>query len=683
MAAPESTRSGPPAGGVHVSWARPLLIGAAATLAVLLTLDPSRGGPGVTPDEYYDTAAGKKFVQAWRTHGLGMLKGEQREAAYGQLTLHPPLGRWLLGWTHAAFDTRPDDPADVSLVAARFAPALAFGALVFLCGWFAARQAGPAAGMAAAAATAVCPRLFADAHFATLDTLTALFCFAACAALAVADERGGRWWHFLLAGFVWGLAALVKLHGLLLIAPAMVWFAVHYRQHAWRGGLIWLATGLVTFFVGWPWLWSAPWQRLKEFLGTATDRQPLHLFYWGQVWDDTAVPWHYPWVMLLVTLPLGLLALGLLGGWVNRTFWRDPSRSIVVLALGFMLVLFSWPQTPVYDGTRLFLLVYPCWAILAGDGLAWAAERLPERVRGTPWATALGGGLLAVQGLGIVLTHPCQLSYYNLLVGGLPGAEKLGFEVTYWGDAVQATLLRAAAEQAAGQVVVYGPNLAPYHVLAAAVASPELTAANMHLVGWDAGDPRRAAAAQWAIVYHRRADLAGLNFITEQGEMTAELSRRGVWLARLYRLPMTATALYYRTHPEEAAMQAGGDPRQPRGNRPGDPYAPGLPAQARPQSGYARPTAPYASQPNGRGEVYSQARPGAPQPPSQQPYARAPRQWSGQPAAPQSRPQPPQQLRAAAPSDRRAAAPRTLPPGVASPRAAQAQPPARAPQPRY
>ncbi len=681
MAASESTRPAPsPAGDVvHFSWARPLLLGAAATLAVLLTLDPSRGGPGVTPDEYYDTAAGKKLVQAWRTHGLGMFKHDAREQAYGQLTLHPPLGRWLLGWVHALFDPRHDDPADVSLVAARFAPAMGYGGLVFLCGWFAARRHGPCAGLTAAAAAALCPRLFADAHFATLDTFTALFCFAACIALPVAHDRGGRWWHFLLAGVVWGLAALTKLHGLLLVVPALIWFGAHYRRDAWRGGLIWLAAGLTTFFLGWPWLWSAPWQRLKEFLGTATDRQPLHVFYWGQVWDDVAVPWHYPWVMFFVTLPLGLLALGLLGGWVNRTAWRDPSRSIIVLALGFMLALFSWPQTPVYDGTRLFLLVYPCWAVLAGDGLAWAATRMPEKIRGGVWATALACGLLAVQGLGILLTHPCQLSYYNLLVGGLPGAEKLGFEVTYWGDSVQATLLRAAAEQAPGQVMVYGPNLAPYHVLAAAIASPELADVKSQLVGWDANDPRRAAVAQWAIVYNRRADLAGLTFITERGEVAAELSRRGVWLARLYKLPMTATALYYQMNPEAARMQAETHPF-PRHGGPSAPSGrPGLPAQARPQSGYARPGAPYAAQPYQQPDVYGQASSAAARPQ----YGRGPAPSPGQRV-------PPQQLRAAAPQgdrrvaapsqDRRAAAPRPLPPGA---RAAQAPPTQRPGQPRY
>ena len=44
--------------------------------------------------------------------------------------------------------------------------------------------------------------------------------------------------------------------------------------------------------------------------------------------------------------------------------------------------------------------------------------------------------LLVAQGFGVVATYPFGLSYYNVLVGGLPGAERLGLEVTYWSDAV-------------------------------------------------------------------------------------------------------------------------------------------------------------------------------------------------------------------------------------------------------
>ena len=43
---------------------------------------------------------------------------------------------------------------------------------------------------------------------------------------------------------------------------------------------------------------------------------------------------------------------------------------------------------------------------------------------------------LLVQGYGVVALHPFGLSFYDVLVGGLPGAERLGLELTYWSDPV-------------------------------------------------------------------------------------------------------------------------------------------------------------------------------------------------------------------------------------------------------
>ena len=66
------------------------------------------------------------------------------------------------------------------------------------------------------------------------------------------------------------------------------------------------------------------------------------------------------------------------------------------------------------------------------------------------------------QGYGVVALHPFGLSYYNLLVGGLPGAEQLGLELTYWGDAVDRVLLdRLAAAAAPNASAALAPTLYP------------------------------------------------------------------------------------------------------------------------------------------------------------------------------------------------------------------------------
>ena len=70
--------------------------------------------------------------------------------------------------------------------------------------------------------------------------------------------------------------------------------------------------------------------------------------------------------------------------------------------------------------------------------------------------------------------------------------------------------------------------------------------AHVHLVGWDASKPEAAERCRYAVIYHRRADLAGAKWILEQGKVVQEYSQQGVWLARLVRL-----------HPPRAAVPGG------------------------------------------------------------------------------------------------------------------------------
>ena len=136
--------------------------------------------------------------------------------------------------------------------------------------------------------------------------------------------------------------------------------------------------------------------------------------------------------------------------------WRfgfvcGPREQLLVLATLFPLVLFALPGIAVYDGERLFLISYPIWAVLIGRGGAAALGHLREKADSGQWRlvasrrarVTVATLFLLTQGIGAIVMHPCQLSYYNLLVGGLYGADRLGFERTYWGDSLTRSLLQS------------------------------------------------------------------------------------------------------------------------------------------------------------------------------------------------------------------------------------------------
>ena len=88
---------------------------------------------------------------------------------------------------------------------------------------------------------------------------------------------------------------------------------------------------------GWPWLWHDSWGRLLAYWGTGVGRASIHVQYFGRVYLDRDVPWHYPWFYFLATVPVGLHAIGIVGlvrGWRERRGDGFP-----------LLLVHGWPET--------------------------------------------------------------------------------------------------------------------------------------------------------------------------------------------------------------------------------------------------------------------------------------------------------------------------------------------------
>jgi hypothetical protein len=165
-------------------------------------------------------------------------------------------------------------------------------------------------------------------------------------------------------------------------------------------------------------------------------------------------------------------------------------------------------------------------------GLGFA--RLWERWGGGRAGRLLLAMFVLAQGYGSVALHPFGLSYYNLMVGGLPGAEKLGLELTYWNDAVDKVLLRSLANGTRpGATAALVPTLYP--------EQGKLTTTSA-LVQKDVilQDDLAATQAEWLVISRRRAYWRP-EFITRLhqggGQLVSTRGRQGVWLSALWHFP--------------------------------------------------------------------------------------------------------------------------------------------------
>ncbi|MDR3622825.1 MAG: glycosyltransferase family 39 protein [Paludisphaera borealis] len=512
---------------------------AMAALAALLTI-ATLGGPGLTVDEPLDVRPGRDYFATLQRTGWRFFERANVDRAFRDNAEHPPLGRWLLGLASLIGEPFEPlwngyDPTGVHVASGRLAPALAFAVLVGLIAAEAARRWGNPSGLAAGWALLVKPRVFSHAHLAALDTFLSLFWTLALLAGARAVEARRVTPAMAAAGALWALALLTKIHAWLLAPLLLAWaFSRLSPSRAIKAMAVWTAAGVALFVAGWPWLWYDTVTRWAAYWGTSVARATIRVEYFGRIWNDRDVPWHYPWLYFAVTVPVVLHAAGAVGvvrAWHARRGDRFPFLLIASILL--FLTLFS-TGVPVYDGERLFLHVFPAWAMLIGYGcgLAWTT------LRGSRAGRIAVLGVLLCQSYGAISMHPFGLSYYNLLVGGLPGAERLGLELTYWGDAVDRVLLDDLARRAdKGSVAALAPTLYPGQGVLTTTAA---LARRDVILQDESAVPR----ADWIVVHRRLAYWSpeltqALATVNERDLWITRRSRHGVWLSALWHIPRT------------------------------------------------------------------------------------------------------------------------------------------------
>ena len=347
-----------------------------------------------------------------------------------------------------------------SMAALRFGTHLLVGFLCASLYVLVASLWGRLEAVAAIGALMTLPRTFAHSHLFALDapvmaaTFISLHFFYLCA-------RERSWWWAVAAAATWGVALSLKVNAFFVPVIAFPWLFFFARDAFLRALVCALTLGPALFIATWPWLWYDTISRAWTYTLFHARHWQIHVTYFGE--RVAPAPWHYPLVMTAITTPLATIAAAIAGAvrigresrfgrderpwrerWEDRNYQITALVALVAWALFVNYLLNSLPSTPKYNGVRLFQPVFPLLAIFAGVGIGWAARA------GARWMADRGGSsgknmpriftavvvalVLALPLRATVDFHPHQLSYYNELIGGLPGAEAAGMEVTYWAD---------------------------------------------------------------------------------------------------------------------------------------------------------------------------------------------------------------------------------------------------------
>jgi hypothetical protein len=441
-----------------------LCIALIATLFVILTIDAAGRGtsrylnaPGITLDESFNLQQGFLLWGALRIYGWNFFNPiSQMEIYNDELYLedHPPLGRWWIGGVHEFLRMTLGSEDKLEEAYGRVGSALAYGLLIYLAGYFATRWWGTLAGVFCAFCVATMPRLFGHAHLASLEScvnltycLTVFYLVDRWANFSTAESSntqaipktgwmipGLSYRTIFISGVLLGLALLTKIQGVFLPIPLAIYAFCIWRQQALLPVILFGLIGVLTFFLCWPYLWLEPVEHLLNYLGRSTERITIHNYYLGEIYDDKQTPWHYPWMMFIYVVPLGFIISAT--GCVFLTIRNERRVQLLLLNCFFPLVVFTLPVAK-YDGDRLFLMVFPLYAMLAGYGLKLIfTSKHSFRYLFICFQTVMS---IIIPLATLVMNHPGQINQWSLTASMLTDLKKL--EANYWADGMTASFM--------------------------------------------------------------------------------------------------------------------------------------------------------------------------------------------------------------------------------------------------
>ncbi|MBO7725875.1 MAG: glycosyltransferase family 39 protein [Thermoguttaceae bacterium] len=464
----------PPRAGALV---RAFLVGAAALVLVLAASEelPPTWDEG-------DTAARTDTVLAWSKKALSLRRAEKSLWSASELRhAFPctvsreghPAGYVVLSAAGKAFLTRTRLAGGGKLLsekaAYRFGAIFLFSAALGAVFYRVEREFSGSAACFAVLSIVLLPRVFTHAQIAFGDSPLISGWLLSWAFFPRGKAGPSRW---LLWGVFLGLTAAAKFTGAIAFFPFLIWSLCRNERRALLSRLaLGAAAACFTFWLLNPPIWHAPASGLAKYfyLNTHRGAYDIGIFFLGRIYSlSRPLPWWNSLFWTAVTVPVGILvsALAFLAAAAVQSVRRrenapENGSFFTGLRRGEIGLLFwnwilpvavrAFPGLPVHDGVRLFAAAFPFLAILGGLGLArlWMSKGIALR------AAALL--VLCGSASSFVLYFPQGLSYYNLLIGGLPGAARAGMEAAYYWDGldreVGGFLNRGTAGEAARPVL--------------------------------------------------------------------------------------------------------------------------------------------------------------------------------------------------------------------------------------
>ena len=233
---------------------------------------------------------------------------------------------------------------------------------------------------------------------------------------------------------------------------------------------------IVFTIIFWPYLWSGPFTNFLHALKIFSSHPWTGaIFYLGNYISALNLPWHYPIVWILISIPIIYLLLFILGStlilrrlslrFINLSpkkefndLWRgNKERMDIIFFLIFYFTLFLVIElnATLYNGWRHLYFLYPCLIFISIRGLEYISKTFYSK-----YLFIIIFLFLINTGFWMFKNHPYQFVYFNKFAGKSVANY---FELDYWGNSNRSALTFISKNDNRNNIKVYVFSNSPYH----------------------------------------------------------------------------------------------------------------------------------------------------------------------------------------------------------------------------
>ena len=233
---------------------------------------------------------------------------------------------------------------------------------------------------------------------------------------------------------------------------------------------------IVFTIIFWPYLWNNPFTNFLHALKTFSSHPWAGaIFYFGDYVSALNLPWHYPIVWILISIPIIYVLLFILGSTLILTrlslrfinlspkkqfndLWRGNKERMDIIFFSifyFTLFLVIELNATLYNGWRHLYFIYPSLIFISIRGLEYLSKTFFSK-----YLLIIIFLFLLNTSFWMVKNHPYQFVYFNKFAGKNVGNY---FELDYWGTSNISALSFIAKRDKRNDIKIYVFSDSPYH----------------------------------------------------------------------------------------------------------------------------------------------------------------------------------------------------------------------------